>query len=413
MTASDLIIFAIVQKGHYTLLKPELVDFFEGVQHTLYGTAFMCKLSKVDPTPEIMKNYIHQDDSLSDKNKDICLIHLNEILSKDRYFDILDLEDNVRSEWTHMRMVEINTVTVNPLATTEMKKDIIMKTAEVFKGSKKIDDFQRVKTILGTMEQDEKRLPIKIQDENLINIFGEYIYPQMYSILARPGDFKTTLLLELILEFNRLGKKGILISLEDSSRMASSKLMSLHSAIAKKDIILGQYDKQKYDTSLETFNDNIWIMDRIRTPDELFQDLHNKLSVGDFKWIAIDYLQIIKGMKRMSEYEKISLLDANLLQLNKEFGIHVHRLTQSTKEKISGQGFLGIGDEKGSGEISHNSRYSISINKGVDDISDHQTERIIDVYKTSFRAKGQIKVTFEGKTGRILNTEKIQVNKGA
>ena len=150
--------------------------------------------------------------------------------------------------------------------------------------------------------------------------------------------------------------------------------------------------------------DNIFVMDKMRTADQVFVDIDNKLSVSDkYKWIAIDFMQCVAGEKYLSDYEKISNLDRRLFEINKKHHIPVFRLTQAPKERIQSNQVLGMGDEKGSGEISHLSRYALSINPAGFDREGERVARKINIYKTSFRAKCELHAFFDGPSGRLEN----------
>jgi uncharacterized protein YvpB len=67
-----------------------------------------------------------------------------------------------------------------------------------------------------------------------------------------------------------------------------------------------------------------------------------------------------------------------------------------------------MGDEKGSGEISHNSRYAISINSLEPDmINSVEKKRRVVIYKTTFRDKAEYDVIFNGPTGEMLEVYNI------
>ena len=418
ISASDNIIYLIIRKRAYDLLRPELIDYFDGLQRHLYESCFMTRLRKVDPTIETVTNYINtQSDIKTTKEKHAVISHLHSITTGMRYIDSSEVEDLLELEWKNTNNMNLVRVLTDPTATSEMKSAMITKTAEILNRTRKQEDFASVKKLLQKF-RDEYNIEsasdftnslIKLEDDNLKMLFDSTIYPHMYSILGRPGDFKTTLVLQLMLEFNRLKKPGILISLEDSSIMASFKLLSMMTGINKSTIIKHQYDPKIYDGEVASMNDNIYVMDKMRTGGELFVDLKNKLSSGDWKWIAIDYLQCIKGEKYQSDYEKINTLDRHMMELNKEFQIPIFRLSQTDKASMAGSGKLGMGSEKGSGEIAHNSRYAIAINQpsGGSDEGREYVTRHINVYKTTFCAKGTYEVKFHGATGRIDSVNKL------
>jgi hypothetical protein len=188
--------------------------------------------------------------------------------------------------------------------------------------------------------------------------------------------------------------------------MAAIKAMSMKSGIKKKEIFKHEYNPKYFDNTLSTVGNYIHVIEKMRTPSALFRDLHNRLSVGNYKWIAIDYLQIIKGERYQDSLDKINQLDSYLLELNKEFCIPIIRLSQAPKSAVVSNDILGIGSEKGSGDIAQNSRYAISINPSVPD-EGTISHRLISVYKTTFRRRCQVKCSFVGETGKLDYAEVI------
>jgi hypothetical protein len=76
-------------------------------------------------------------------------------------------------------------------------------------------------------------------------------------------------------------------------------------------------------------------------------------------------------------------------------------------DKIRNGAIIGMGDDKGSGSISQNSRYHISINGEqhlIGPKKEGKERRLINIFKTTFSPKGQCSVTFDGPSGKILDT---------
>jgi replicative DNA helicase len=413
--AQDLVLYAIINKGITEFLKAENIPYFEGLQRRVLEACFFCVMRKVKPTQEIIKNYINQDSELKPKHKDAVYRYLNELLSQQRYIDSLSLEKQLEVEYFDRQFLKLS-VLKNSDMTLEMKKQLIVEVNDAIHRTKKQDDFTTINKILKEYREsynDEsenkiKSALIRLENEHLKMIFDNTIYPHMYSILARPGDFKTSLLINLMIEFDAINCPGIFYSIEDSASMAAIKAIGAKAGISKKELFQHTYDPKNLDQYLTKFGKNIYVIDKIRTAEETFKDLHNKLSVGNYKWLAIDYLQIIKRDKYMSDYDTINLFDRLLFELNKEFNIPIFRLTQAPKDKVQGNGVLGMGDEKGSGEISQNTRFALSINPPSGNIQDSEIcYRIIQRYKTTLSKKTQFSVEFEGATGRILNVVEL------
>jgi len=306
MQAQELVIYGIVRKRLYEFLRPEYIDFFSGNTARLYEACFMLRMRKLDPNVEYITNYIHQSNEI--KNKKEVIDQLHDIVTSDRHVDVLSLPKVLENEWYDERFGKLLTTLADKKVTLDIKKDMIFKTNDVINRTRKQDDFRNVKDILTKFMTKEKTSGnfqdalIRLQDKNLTRIFDDTIYPHMYSILGRPNDFKTSLMLNLILEFSKLDQPGILLSFEDSSEMASIKIFSLLSGLMKKSIIQHQYDKLVYEESLDKLKSNIYVMDKLRTADQTFIDIDNRLSAGDFKWIAVDFMQAVSGEKYLSEY---------------------------------------------------------------------------------------------------------------
>ena len=412
MNAQDLILYGIVRKRLYGLLRPENIDFFSGIQLKLYEACFLIKLRKVNPTPEIIKNYIFDNKDLKEKEKNIIINHLSDIIKGEKYIDILSIESVLEYEWYEKQFIKLQNTLVSKETTLEMKKNVISKTAEIINTTKKIDDFKNIKTLLKSnrdnpkVRQSFKDKLIYLKNENLKAIFNDIIYPQPYSILGRPGDLKSSLLFNLIVEFDELNQKGIIVSFEDTADMLAFKIMAIKSGETKINLMLDRYNPINFDNSMSKLGNNIFVMDKMRTANELYIDLYNKLSVGKYKWLAVDFMQRVKKEKYMGDYETISDFDSKLMELYKEFQMPIFRLTQTSKDHIQSGKLLGMGNEKGSGDLSQNSRYALSLNKINDDQEGDFLVRIINIYKTTFSKRFQIKVWFQGNTGKIFETKK-------
>lgn len=416
MNAQEIALHAIIKKNVTELLRPELIEYFNGPASKLYESCFMLKMRKVDISIETIKNYINLDNTIKGKDKEKINSYLFGVVSGNKYIDLAIIEDQLEEEHFQVKFDKIITTLRDSETTLQMKKDLIYRTADTIKRTKKTNDFQTVHSLIEAFRSSNKigsasewkSALIRLEDEYLKMIFDSIIYPQMYSILARPNDFKTTLLLNLLLEFDRLGLPGIHYTIEDSATMSAIKAISIKGGFNKKKIVQHDYNPDEFDKVAETFGKNIYVMDKMRTPDDVYMELHNKLSVGNYKWLSIDYIQLIKGEKFLSDYEKINNFDSLLFELSKEFCIPVIRLTQAPKNAVKSGTILGMGDEKGSGELSQNSRFSLSINPcggGSDDRG--QCFRIVERYKTTFCSKRQFKVEFDGPSGRIIDVMKL------
>lgn len=412
MNYSELALYAIIRKRYYQLLKPENIDFFYNKEHKkILEGCFVSRLRKVEITPEIIKNWLSQN--LKASELQYYTSEVDRIATGNKYIDVGDIEDGLKTEFYENQWGVINNVLSDSSATQEMKMSIVNSTHEVINRTKKVDDFSSVvKTLKASHEKvksGEKselfKNAIKLEDQNMIKVFGDFIYPLMHVILARPNSYKTTLLYNLIYEFSKMGKRGIIVSTEDIEEMIAIKLFSIISGLGKQELIVGNYDKRAYEKALEIVNDNIYTMDRLRTPDEMYVDLNNKLSTGSWDYVAVDYLQGAKRERYQTETEKAEKMVDVSFELNKEFKVPFFNLSQAPKANVQSKAMLGLGEEKGSSAISEKARWACSLNSAGSDDKSPYDMIIANVYKTTLSAKGQRKIMFHKKTGIIQSVD--------
>jgi hypothetical protein len=408
MKAEDLALYALIRRRNYELLKPDLIDFFtDPIRKKILEACFHSRFLKADLDVDIIKNWISRNTARQEQKS--YLDAVEEITVGEKYIDITEIERNLEREYYNYQWSKINNVLTNSKATLEMQKDIIRKTNEVINRTKRIDDYASIKQALTKSHEmnlegkksDLYNKSIEITDSKLINIFGKSIYPLLHVILARPNSYKTTLLYNLIHEFSKLDKYGIIVSTEDVLEMIAIKIFSIVAGFNKPELLAGNYAKSEYEKHLAELKDNIFVMDTLRTPNEMYVDLRNKLSTLDVNYIAVDYIQGAKRERFQTETEKAEQMVDVLFELNKEFKVPIFQLSQAPKQNVQQKTNLGLGTEKGSSVISEKARWACSLNSEGSDDEDYDTI-IAEVYKTTMSSKGQRKITFHKKTGKLV-----------
>jgi hypothetical protein len=414
MQSQEIIIYAIIRKKAYEFLKPELIQHFSGPCKKLLEGAFTLKMRGLEPTIQYMTNFIDQDPDV--KNKPQLINYMVQITKGEKYVDPVGIEHSLMEESWDNKFTEFDKIKSNPNSTLEMKQRAIMEMYELINNTRKIDDCQNVNKILAKFREaydspgkdDFMKRVIDVLDIDLARIFGNKLYPQPYGITAAPNDFKTSLLVALMNYLDSIKKRGLFSSLEDYAQMVAIKCMANLCGSDKGEMISHRYNTKEFDDKMGSgFGKYIDVMDKVRTADELYADLDAKLSTGIYSWFAIDYLQQGKKARYQSDYELVSAMDSVAFELCKKHTVLGIRLSQIPMDKIRNGAIIGMGDDKGSGSISQNSRYHISIN-GEQHLKDKKIEgverRLINIFKTTFSQKGQCQVNFDGPSGKILDT---------
>jgi hypothetical protein len=412
MQSQEIIIYAIIRKKAYEFLKPELIKLFSGPCKKLYEGCFTLRMRGLEPNIQYMTNFIDQDDEV--KNKPQLINYMVNITKGEKYIDPVGIEYSLREEGLDHGFEKLDKIRANPNSTIEMKQRALIDLYELINNTHKIDDCQNVNKILAkfreTLDSPEKddfrKKIIDVTDEHLKRIFGDKLYPQPYGITAQPNDFKTSLAVDLMIYLDYIKKRGLFLSLEDYAQMVAIKCIAAKSGMDKSKLASHNYNPTEFDKH-SGMGKYIDVMDKVRTADELYADLDAKLSTGVYSWFAIDYLQQGKKARYQSEYEAVSAMDYAAFELSKKHSVLALRLSQIPVDKIRNGAIIGMGDDKGSGAISQNSRYHISIN-GEQHLngpkSDGIERRLINIFKTTFSPKGQYQVNFDGPSGKILDT---------
>jgi hypothetical protein len=412
MQSQEIIIYAIIRKKAYEFLKPELIQHFSGPCKKLLEGAFTLKMRGLEPTIQYMTNFIDQDPDV--KNKPQLINYMVQITKGEKYVDPVGIEHSLMEESWDSKFTEFDKIKANPNSTLEMKQRAIMEMYELINNTRKIDDCQNVNKILAKFREaydspekdDFKNRIIDVTDPHLARIFGDKLTPEPVGITAAPNDFKTSLLINLMLYLDSVKKRGLFMSLEDYAQMVALKCMATKSRVEKIKLATHEYNTKLYDENMG-IGKYIDVMDKVRTADELYADLDAKLSTGVYSWFAIDYLQQGRKERYQSDYELVTAMDYAAFMLSKKHKVLAIRLSQVPADKVRSGAIIGMGDDKGSSSISQNSTTHISIN------GDHHLEgsssggverRLIHKFKTRWGKKGHFQVNFDGPSGKILDT---------
>jgi len=408
----EIALFNIIKKKRFEYLQPELIKYFTDINKKVYEVAFELCYRRVEINESTIKNCINLQ-NWNDTIKKLTLEQAHNISRMDIMAGTINIPRVLEETYFNKKMSQMLTAFSDKKHTLEIKKKAVMDMAETILSAEKVNDIQYYKDIITDMHEankkgekpDSYKRIIKLEDANLHKLYGDFIYPQYYGLVAKSGFFKTTLLLNLIHHLDEIGKRSCFLSLEDTHEMIAIKILALKTGMDKDLIVRQKYNNVKFDQAIEEATKNIIIMDKMRNTKEIYNDITNLCKTNDIDFAALDYVQIIDRDKGNSEYETLKDFSNTWLKLTKENKIPMMQLSQVDKANALSSGFLELGVEKGCGDFSNVLRHNISLNEppngdmyGVDG----QTKIIAYLNKVTFGNKCKKEVVFEPKCGRIL-----------
>ena len=196
----------------------------------------------------------------------------------------------------------------------------------------------------------------------LRELFGEYLYSQLYNITAVPGGYKTTILHNIMLDLLESGNDGLLVSLEDRKSFASRKMIASKCNMAKLDVINKEVDLQHIKNTFSNIKGTLYIADASRTAEELYDLIASYIVSFGVKFIGFDFLQAVSNEKGQDDTASVNNLAQVFLKINKEFNVPIISTSQTTKDKVQkvlkDNYQLGGGDEKSSSKVFDFLRYA-------------------------------------------------------
>lgn len=206
-------------------------------------------------------------------------------------------------------------------------------------------------------------------------------------VCARPGAGKTAFTMNLVLNMAKQGKKGLFFSLEMSESSVINRMMSIVSQVELnklKDIEkfdkLNESEVHKLNEASETLtriDNRLKITSGSITLDKIKSLC--KATKGEFDYIAIDYLQLIRaeGKDRYSQVTEISLA---LKEIAMECNMPVIALSQLSREvEKRGDKRPMLSDLRESGQIEQDASIVLGLYREVYYDSDFDDERLMEV----------------------------------
>lgn len=180
---------------------------------------------------------------------------------------------------------------------------------------------------------------------------------ELIILAGRPGMGKTTFALISAWLTSKLGNPVIFFSLEMPMNQLKSKIISLETGIDYKKIKAGdltpeELQKVEHCNKYIDNSENFFILDKIKTIEEIAQKTEEYVRKKGIKAIFIDYIQRVKSQERVPIRELITLISRECKSIAKDNYIPVIALSQLSRNVESRQNKRPmLSDLKESGSI--------------------------------------------------------------
>ena len=146
-----------------------------------------------------------------------------------------------------------------------------------------------------------KRKPLKTGFSELDKLTGGLFGGEILVIGARPGTGKTAIALELTRHFMDAGKAGLFASLEMSDTQLANRMIAAYGGINGMRLRQAEtLTEAEWDVIADAVgymsNQRLWISERVRTVDQLRDDLLKaREKWGGLDFAVVDYIQLMGG----------------------------------------------------------------------------------------------------------------------
>jgi replicative DNA helicase len=348
---------------------------------------------------QVTKSYIIEAIKQQVKNADPYIKEIEDIHLND-YWLGGDVNTILRTEYNENTFNSIQTVLNNTELQQDQKIqkiDKLITSAGEDHGTVEINEI--IDDIIDRIRQPGGEIlkRIKLQDKELVAIFGEYLYSSPYVIAGRPGDGKTTLLIHLQTHLNRLGLHGLHFTLEDSKDVFGVKYSCAFNDIQKTSFFNNAIPEQKLETMDKLRpQGKLNVYDRMVDKDDIRRIIKDHKRHFPLDFVTLDYLQLVstKGEKK---HEGLSEYSHMVMEICKDFEvpfIHTAQLNRVNEGQMP-----VLGNIKDCGSIEQDARYLFAI--WNEDGNTDAENRHVAVLKDSTNGIRNLTVHFNFKTGLV------------
>lgn len=410
MLPQKKILTAIIKYNRLDLLDYELPNYFyDDLNKNLLKIVYEIKyLDRLSPTYDTVKTKINRSE-FRDYIKQNLIIRLDEIC-EDRSLISEKPKDALRDDFRSFYINKMLNFLSDKSKTDEIKEECIHKISKLLSKTTALAESMLSSTIDAHMKAVESGESIKfhencikLTDYNLAFLFFGKIYPRPYCFFARPRDMKTSTLINLHVEFLKLGKFGMHITLEDTIDGYMLKHIACAMNFSKERLINNLVDTDELRNAKSHLKSDMLIYNRRGTVTELRHAIDSAMDRYKIKWISIDYLQRIKRDKE-SDLEMLSSATSMLMDVSNEYVVPVFYMSQVNDRDDKVVKILKPGDTKGSGTIEADARFMASINRLT---LENTNKRLFHACKTTDSGEYDREITYNMESGKIISVDEI------
>ena len=245
---------------------------------------------------------------------------------------------------------------------------------------------------------------IRISDNRLIQIFGEYIYASPYVIAGRPGDYKTSLLIDLLSHFSRIGLNGVHFTLEDNKKIFGLKFASAFSGIDKDDMFSSNITPAKMEYMQKVRpQGKLFICDKMVDKDDIKRIIKQKAKEMRLDYISLDYVQLVRTGSNKNE--GLTEYSYAVMEACKEYEIPFIQTAQLNR--VNEGHYPVLGNIKDCGAIEQDARYLYALWKDESLRSSKDTRNLAKL-KDSTNGIGDLVIEFDAKQGTVKRVGKYE-----
>jgi hypothetical protein len=230
-------------------------------------------------------------------------------------------------------------------------------------------------------------------------IFGHnFIQPKFHMIGARPGDYKTSMLIDLTIMLYRMGRRGLYFSFEDTKDDLRIKFLSQMYGRDKKELSTVRKDEDFARMIRKPADEKIIIHDQVLDYDKLMSTVEFYTARYRIDFICLDYVQLFTG--KLPIKERMDVVAQDIMEVTRQFKVPFFCLSQVSKDDTkndSADSRLHKRHVKDSKKLAETPRFM-----GFLYGDNHTPTRNFNRDKVTMGACADLVIDFDGPTGRIL-----------
>jgi replicative DNA helicase len=216
---------------------------------------------------------------------------------------------------------------------------------------------------------------------------------------ARPATGKTALALQISVELARQETGVLFLSLEMTADQLAQRLLTHSSGVPFNfhGVNNADFIDRINEAQVELAELTLYLEEAAgKTVDQLRALILNYKLKHDVKIIVIDYLQLIRGSKNQSEYERISEISTALKQTALESGVAILALAQLNRQsEYRADKKPTLADLRGSGSIEQDADVVVLLHRPTDNTGEPQNFIELKVAKNRRGQTGHINLEFK------------------